>query len=464
MQIFEKQIDPDEFYSGIKKYNIQYGSNENYSSPFSPSFVVLSQSDQNEFELDLEVLALLYSTATSLYLDSLTNSQHKWIKECVENSLSDQQIIATQITANAKIEPAMTRVDYISFDNNFHKIAEVQWKSGGPGFLIGHDLLFREIYKLETSTHPYGNLVEQYLLLLKELLLSTNRKIGCIINELRNEWLQSEQFLINMATNLGFDYIPVSRKSILENLLVNENNECIYKDNGKSIAVLRGRGFSDIISGSNVICLAKQSVQGEVWIEIPLNYILRQKWPMALPFIPQYKHLFSDRLRNILAPTIIVRNQSVDFSPIVDFFEKEQKERLMSINNINQLVSLPESLRRMLIIKNSSGIGDMQNRGKGVFRLTGSRAYVRRNLDPIIHSMLLNNETWIIQPFISKKYSVPHIQNNIFHRGDCHARFMLFGERKNHIWSTQGALVNFSNNWKVTGSNEASLVSVRTMI
>jgi hypothetical protein len=464
MQIFEKQIDPNEFYSGVKKYNIQYGSNENYESPFSPSFVVLSQSDQREFELDLEVLALLYSTATSLYLDSITNSQHQLIKGCVESSLSDQQILATQITASGKLEPAMTRVDYISFDNGFHKIAEVQWKSGGPGFLIGHDLIFREIYDLETSTHPFGNLVEQYLFLLRNLILSTNSKAGCVINELRNEWLQSEQFLINKASDLGFDYIPVSRKSIAESLLVNENNKFTYKDNGKSIAVLRGRGFSDIISGSNVICLAKKSVQGEIWTEIPLNYILRQKWPMALPFIPQYKHLFSDRLRNILAPTIIIRNQSIDFSPIIDFFAKEYRERLISINNISQLVNLPESLRRMLIIKNGSGIGDMQNRGKGVFRLTGSRAYVKKNLDPIIHSMLFNNETWIIQPFISKKYSVPHIQNHILHRDDCHARFMLFGERKNHFWSTQGALVNFSNKWKVTGSNEASLVSVRTII
>lgn len=454
MRICEYPYDVNAVRNMFAKKNLLYGDSSEYASLISPAFVLLSKKETIEFDADLEELAKLYRLASKLYIDSLLGGHDNWIIKSVESSLSKEQIMVTRACANNLLEPMMTRVDYVSIGSLGRKIAEVQWKSGGPGLFIGHEFMYRTLFE----THPsctYGNLVDRYFTAIKESFHCADL---VVVNEGRKEWLQGEKFLIELAKGYGIEYYPADRAEIKDNLCIGADGLCRYGN--KRINVLRGRGFSDLINSEILIGISKSVLENKLWVEIPLNYIYRQKWPMILPFHVDFKSLFSDRLREILIPTTLLDGETIDLSSVYDYFGKENIE-LMSINNIREVADLPLSLRRKFVIKHSSGVGKLQNGGKGVFRLLGSKRQSFDIIEQIIFDMRTNKSTWVTQPMISCKYDVPFYIGNERQNIAAHLRFMLFGGREKGFWEAHGALANFARDWKVSGSRQSSFSGVR---
>jgi hypothetical protein len=416
--------------------------------------VHLSPAELQELNRDIGALASLYKTWNELYLASIRAEVPPWIAALVEYGLTPAQCAAHRLVAKANLEPMMARVDYIDISVTHRKIAEVQWKSGGPGFFYGHALAFQRVFPPGRSAATIGNLAAEYL---DTLVAASRYKPAVIINEVRAEWLAGESHLRDEAQLRGISYFPINRSTLSRVLNVTERELVLDTPDGRyPVTVFRGRGFTDVIDDTAVIRLAKASVDGTVWIETPINFVYRQKWGMALPYIESFSNLFDKRITEIVTPTALVMSDQLDLTPIVNGVPEQHRDRISSVKALTDLPLLPSPTRRHLIMKCGTGVGDFHNRGRGVFRLGGSSTNVAKLVEMVCDRVLRKGEPWILQPFVDCKYSVPIALPSTCDSAQpqkTHARILVFGGRgPSKTWKVHGAIGNFGRHWKVSGS------------
>ena len=119
-----------------------HGSHTKYSSLVSPSTLDLELTELDAITADLSHLAQLYRFASELYLESLRDKDLRWVRRAVETGLRPVDVTLTRRLSQSRLEPMMQRVDYADVLPGQRHIAEVQWKSGGPGYFIGHQSAF----------------------------------------------------------------------------------------------------------------------------------------------------------------------------------------------------------------------------------------------------------------------------------------------------------------------------------
>lgn len=436
------------------KEKLVYGKGTAYNSLVTPSSTRLNSHDVQEILEDLHTLWKLYNTFTSLYLDSIKGNVPAWIKESTEYGMSKEEILTHRMVCLAGLEPVACRVDYVSLGEE-RKIAEVQWKSGGPGLFFGIQDVYSHIIPFDSGTKSLGNMVEQFYQL---ILHATGKKQPVVVNAVRDVWLNGEQYLQNIYSKRGLFYIPLDREKIAER--ITEKNGIFFVrdsfDSNLQIDFFNGQGFTKFFKKEKLGILAKASVNGKLWIETPLNYIYRQKWQLALPFSERYKNLFSKRARDIIIPTVLVNSMSLDLKPLLAYMP-EAAEKLLSIKTVDQIVELPISLREKLVLKCGAGTGEYYSDAKGVFRLGGSRSSVKKIIDFVIERVVKLREPWIIQIYVDCKYEIPMSlpnQLNEQYMVSAHARFMIYGgrfEKRKPV--IIGGLGNFAKHWKVTGKS-----------
>lgn len=439
-----------ELATAFKAHRLIYGSGGRYASLVSPASAVLSAAEARDLEEDLGALAHLFRSASQLYLSSRIGQAPAWLADCAEWGLSPLQRQAQILVAQAGLEPMMGRPDYVEITPERRQVAEVQWKSGGPGLLIGHQDAYAEVYDGPPGTARLGTLRSAYLRALQSMVADEEHPV---VNEVRREWLTGESELVAGADRCGWRYLPVDRAELGRHVRWSGGRLICADSGGAPVSVLRGRGFTEALPDAFSLALARGSVAGQIWVEAPLSHVYRQKWVLALPFAAETRDAFDDRLRAVLIPTVLILGTEVDLQPLAREEEADFAERLRSVRRVAELGGLPESVRRRLVFKSGAGVGDMQSRGRGVFRLTGSRGAAEKILS-FVEGRLNCGEPWVLQPFVDVRHQVPLAVPSAesAEGASCHARTMTFGGRDSDgDWSLHGAIANFSTDWKVSG-------------
>jgi hypothetical protein len=436
-----------------ERLDLQYGGADHYASLVTPTSVCISRAEHAELAEDARAIATLYRLTKQLYLASLDGDAPPWIAAFVEHGLSPETTLASRLSARAGFEPAMARIDYVEVEGSARQIVEVQWKSGGPGFFLGHETAYRSVVPESDGLLPFGALVKAYIDALEAR--SEQAGGGVIINENRSEWFRSEGHVAAYARSRGVNYVPLERAS-LRNALRITDGELRWFDGlrWQRVSVLRGRGFTDILSGIDVLEIARRSVEGRIWVETPLDHVYRQKWSLSLPFLAEFQSLFPERVRRIVVPSALLNGDVLDLSPIARGLDPMTRERVEAVRSSDDLVELPGSVRARLVVKAAGGTGPLQSGGRGVFRLGGARSNAQATLAQV-HGGVHDGEPWVIQPFVDAHFDVlMHLASDLgsAERTRAHMRFLLFAESREGEWGLQGAIGNFSQHWKVGGA------------
>lgn len=439
----------------LEQHGIVYGTGPDYCSLLAATSVLISPSEQCAIERDLQSYVNLYRTTSQLYLESLTDKSLGWLRASAEYGLLPPLVRIGRRAAQRGLEPLMMRVDYVDVNEDQCRAAEIQWKSGGPGLIIGHQTAFDSVFPPESGQAELGSLVECYLSTLKHVAHSQGN--GIVLNEVRTPWLPGEAHLTRRAAHHNLTYRAVDRTLLQDRLSISRSGLTYSASplTEERVSVLRGRGFTEILSPEQSTLLAQLVDDDKLWIETPLNFLYRQKWMLALPFMAQFRDLFSDDVRAGIIPTALLSIDHLDLSGVLDSLDPVHASRMESVDHLMDLADLPESTRRKLVLKCGAGTGNMQSRGRGVFRITGSSSQARRVLALIAERLSDTSEPWILQPYVGTRHSV-----SVAVRDGCDSpqqmnarmRLMVFGGRDlNSRWRLHGAVANFASHWKVSG-------------
>lgn len=436
----------------LERRGLVYGNGDRYVSLISPSSAILSRAEAQGLAADLNSLAGLYRAANDIYLEALEGQAPKWVSRFVEQGLSDRQRHVHRLVARAGMEPGMGRADYVEVEGGRRQIAEVQWKSGGPGLMMGHQDAFVAVIPPRPGIERLGDLERSYLDSLEALSPSGD---PVVLNEVRAEWLVGEDHLAAQARKRDWVYRVTDRSQLAQSVVWRDGGLRLGNRSGERVTVLRGRGFTEQLDDTVVECLAAAALDGSIWIEAPLNFLYRQKWCLALPFMKEFAARFSDHARSILIAGGLVIDGSVDLAPVAASLPAEIVDRVTSIRLLREVVELPESIRRRLILKCGAGTGDLHSGGRGVFRLNGSRSWAQKVVDTVLARGKATGEPWVVQPFVDAKQRVPMAMPEQPERLEsemAHYRLMAFGGRQGEGWRLHGGIANFARHWKVNGA------------
>jgi hypothetical protein len=453
IKLYDKSISKELCRSFVEN-NLIYGSGNEYKSLVTPSSTLLERSEVNEISKDLGELWELYHKWNKLYLLSIVGIAPEWIGEYSEFGMTRDEIEISRLSSVIGLEPTMCRVDYTRLGAK-RSIAEIQWRSGGLGLFFGMQNIYSKVIPIEAGEESLGDVAENFYNIVKQFS-SGGETVA--VSLMREDWLKGEEYLVNLYQKMGMKYIPVS---------IDESDRRISESNGHfsvldrknephKIDFISGKNFTGSFSKKELIKLWQAILNREIWVESPLiNHTYRQKWGLAFPFMDEYRGLFSNRLREIIIPTVLLNASELDLSPIVPYIEHPLSDKLLHVESIIQLADLSTSLRKCLVVKCGAGSGEFYVDGKGVFRLTGSRESARKTLRFVENRIKVNKEPWIIQQFVNQKYDLPvslpwALDSTAMI--DAHARFMIFGGRVGGKEPrVTGGLGNYGKHWKVSG-------------
>jgi hypothetical protein len=342
-------------------------------------------------------------------------------------------------------------VDYIDLGDE-RKVAEVQWKSGGPGLFFGiRDACARAMP--DPGPDDGNDAVAGF----GDAIWRSDDDTGPVaMNVIRDVWRRGEQYLERTFRARDRTYLAVDRAAVGDVLVSQSSGFGVAVDGAvRQLGFLSGQGFSRGLSEGLLTDLTTASLTGTLWIEAPLNYIYRQKWGLALPFMEEFRDHFDPRLREILAPTALLTGTTFDLRTIVPHLVHPERERLSKPIAWEDFAGLPASLRKCLVFKCGAGVGPHYTDSKGVFRVGGAMSTARTALAFMVARMVELGEPWIVQPYFNRTYSVPlclparpeHMQVTT-----AHARFMIFGRKLDQEHHTVlFGLANYDQHWKVTG-------------
>ncbi len=440
----------DELLAALTTNGLIYGTGETYPSLITPSSCIISQDEVAAIDADLRCLQHFYRTWNALYRAALAGEEPRWIADLCEYGLRPEEIQAQRMTLAAGLEPRFCRVDYITIGAE-QKIAEVQWKSGGLGLFFGIHDVCASIAPTPTI-HP-GHPVQG----LYQLIMRCSSHNPVAVNAVRSVWLRGEHYLRRIYTQRGIHYIVLNRREGARRI-IERNGYLSIADGGKLLRIdfLYGQELLPALPPPMIVRIARAATEGKLWVETPLNYVYRQKWGMALPFMPAYAHLFDDRIRALFGAVALLRSDVVDLSPLAIGLPAEIACQLQRVRTIEQIADLSTAARRMLVLKCGAGSGLYYSQGRGVFRINGSRSAAQKTL-AFVQSRIAQGEPWIIQRYVNVTYPVdvyapwsPHP----FERIDAHARLMVYATF-DQSGSPQmiGGLGNFGRDWKVSGKS-----------
>jgi hypothetical protein len=432
-----------------------YGNEPDYMSLLSPVSTCLSSYELAQVTDDFQEVWNLYRIWGDLYRLSVEGSVPPWIQQYCEYGMTEEEIAAHRLVSSKQLEPKFGRIDYVSIGEQRH-IAEVQWNSGGLGLFFGIADTYSSTFPF-TSEKPVSDICHAFT---RFIATATNSSQPVAVSAVRAPWMNGERYLSQRCADMGVTFIPIDREILPKVLQYSAIKYYLSTDEQfKNIHILFGQGFTKYLSPGSLYTLAQSSIDGSIWIENPLNYIYRQKWGLALPFMEPYCHLFPQALRDILIPSVLINGKSLDLLCVIPLIDHPHREQLISIKSLQDLLLLPESLRRCLVIKCGSGTGNYYSNGKGVFRLSGSKSSVCKLVD-FIEQRVIHGEPWIIQPYIRKIFrlpvSCPQASADL-QEISAHARIMMFGQKCtfNDEPTVIGGLANYGRHWKVTGSAPA---------
>ena len=168
---------------------------------------------------------------------------------------------------------------------------------------MGHQDAFAAVIPPGPGIERLGDLERSYLDSLEALNPSGD---PVVLNEVRAEWLLGEDHLAAQARKRDWVYQATDRSQLAQNVVWRDGDLRFGNRSGVRVTVLRGRGFTERLDDTIVERLAEAALEGSIWIEAPLNFLYRQKWCLALPFMKEFAPRFSDHARTILIASGLV--------------------------------------------------------------------------------------------------------------------------------------------------------------
>lgn len=421
-----------------------------YASLITPSSCVIDHTATTALTEDLALLWRFYYVWNDLYRASLAGAAPRWIARLCEYGLGPEEIQAQRITLAAGLTPRFCRVDYVAIGSQ-RIVAEVQWKSGGLGLFAGiHDVHAAVVPA--TAGHP-GDLAGSF----REMIRGCSGTDPVAVNPVRSVWYRGEHYLRRACDRRGMRYIVFDRREGAQRIIERSGRFMVTEKGGLlRVDFLYAQELLPVIAPAMIVRLARAAADGRLWIETPLNYVYRQKWGMALPFMPDYAHLFDDRLRTLFGAVALVHDGKVDLGALADGVPAAIEQQLRMVRAIDDLADLSTAARRLLVLKCGSGSGAYYSQGRGVLRLNGSRSAAQKTL-AFVKERLAQGEPWIVQRYVDVTYPInvcPPWATYVLQPIDAHARFMVyatFDERGTP--KVIGGLGNFSSEWKVSGKS-----------
>lgn len=422
-----------------------YGGNETFGSPLTTAQVVITPSEADELIIDALSIETMAKTVNDIYLESVGGQAPDWIASWTEYGLAPGQWRAHRRAAQLGLRPMMGRIDYITLGPT-RQIAEVQWKSGGPGLFIGIADAYASVldHTRQQMTAPADTFLEAASVL----------GLGAVVNVVSDRWLRSEQFLHQRAREMGMIYVALDRRDI---------DDRIRHDGAGVFQVRLGRGWAPVgvIFGRLPRAAVELLALGQrpsTWLEGCANELYRQKWTLSLPFDPDFADRFDDRVRSIVAPTARLGPFGrLDLRAVAEALPPDHAARLGEVRHLAELAKLPASTRGLLVLKCGKGRGATSRHGRGVLRM-GRSTRSAEALIGVIEQRVRAGEPWILQPYVRQRYVVamgPDPRTCI--ETPVSARFMVyFGRPPGRDVRLLAGLANFGSHWKVSGQSPSA--------
>ena len=439
---------------------ITYGGASEFTSLLTPCSAEILPSTMEGIQADFRLSHKLYSVANALYKKSLTDESFSWIKHCVEGELSKERRAIQQLYADSQDLPKFIRLDYVTLEPK-RQIAEVQWKSGGPGLFIGLQHGIEQILNGRSQISSDSQIIHAFAKALREV---TGKSSPVVVNIANDKWITGEWYVAQQLRSHGIKYRPVYSGTREEHITIATNG---VKVDGEHASMLIGQSFLKDERNSTIQNLYTSSKNGTILLEPPMNVILQQKWCLSLPFFNTQTDPDLLECRNIIIPTAIIHKESTIRDNIQCVANLTGISELSSIENIRDLMKLPLSVRSRLVLKHA-GCGQMSSDSRGVFRLTGSRASAERIIDMAVTNIRDTGSSWILQPYVRQSNTIkvchPKAVSDLY-EVEAFGRYLLFGNTSvatsNNDYNCYAALANFSSHWKVTGSSPSQIPTER---
>lgn len=388
-------------------------------SPSSFDLVVDKNDQHNIFQQGL-LAYKIYALAVEEYEKALNNPAPLPISTMCEFGLKNEFVQIQRITTSRKTMPLSSRLDLCGPLSEL-KIAEVQWKSGGFGFFVS---LYSQL------SNP-GDREELYDLL-KTVLF---KDVDYAVSVGSNEWCLGEELFKELIRPFcSYKYISY------------ENFDQLMLRDAKLIF---GQGFYLNLPENALTDLLKRVLKGDTWVECPMNNLFAQKWPLALPFMPEYYLFFSDEERHLLATSRLIFYDSTIGSIKIHPSIATSSSVFNILVNLADITLLSRSQKRSLVFKCASGVDKFSSRGYGVFRLGYSEKIDHFNIE-FMKSRVRQGEPWIMQEFISSDKFGTVIDSTFTSNEKFKLTpFLVYDNLSPRILFSLGYS---SKHWKITGS------------
>lgn len=422
---------------------------DSYSCLVTPSFASISSDAVAQLNADIKYVWEWLKSTLHIYNDELDNNPDSPLVQALEWGLNDYSIALQRSSARNMELPKLGRLDSVILEPR-QQIAEVQWKGGGEGFISEILNSLNKIF-IDSKTEQFGNLSKG----LENVFRETKTEEIVVLNTGRSLWMQTE---LNLSKELG------ERGVKFFSLPPNEVADHIQVQNGKVYLTMEGvtekldyiylDRLSEALPEELLVKVIDSYREGNLFLDPPPSYIFNQKISLALPFMKQYKKYYSDEIRRIFIPSVLITNDKPDLTPIIPYIKHTKAELLAEVNNWDDLAILPKKIRGNLVIKCASSHKYNNHGGHGVFRLWGSKVVAEKTLTEVLDNVRRGNEPWIIQPYIDETWKVPFahpLHVNQIQYYDAHARFGIYCGIINDMPQVIGSIATFSPFWKVAG-------------
>jgi hypothetical protein len=423
-----------------------------YSGLVTPSSAVLSGAERADVVRGLAAAWEWLSGWQSLYRQLWTTEPgHPLVKAC-EWSLTPVQRAAQRGAALRAELPQVARLDAVTVEPNL-QIAEVQWKGGGESFLAGVDAAFRAHFPLADGETPLGDLTAEWAAYYAHL---TGRADGAALSVARDEWMASDRAFARAFAARGLRVRVATPAELAAGLSV-RNGRVRYadRDGDDRVGLLRCERLPDAVASGLLAELTACRDAGTVVLDPPLTYLCSQKVGMALPFTAPFAAYFSDRVRRVLIPTVLIQDPP-DCAVLAGPLAPHGGSALAELTRWEDVPRLPRGLRRRLVVKCGSANRSWNQGGRGVWKLGGTGGYDERTWKTVLERVRSGREPWLLQPYVRQTWPVDlshPVAVDDARRVDGHARLLFYGRRTGDTVELMGGAANFSALWKVSGKD-----------
>jgi hypothetical protein len=306
----------------------------------------------------------------------------------------------------------------------------------GWGFVTGAAVAYQRVIKTNGRSQTFPSLAKKFYQGLS-FASGKDRPVVFIPWSAKTDYRRIQQFITRHFQELGLkvmsrDITDLADPTILRDI------DIIYVSSKHRCDPQAGR-------------LLLKAIEHEVRIEPPMNLLADQKISMTFPFPQATRDYFSDNVRSLFTPTVLIQEGATITAT---------DSRTMSVEEV---FHSPISVRKGFIVKYAGIDPKLKSGGAAVFRLDGSS---KKSAEFFSYLMAQNRQgsPWILQVNSADRRPITFLNRNTgaLETKDMYYRFNPFYLRNpDGQISLVGAGICLRDNWKVHGHPDTVFQEVR---